>query len=163
WVMGERAFDGPATDDDLAAMERELRDALAAGAVGFTTSRADSHTTSDDPPGASRLAGRGGGRRPRGAPGAVGRVLARGRRLGAPVGDVGGVFELALELEARSEDPAERAEFLGRLRALALESRAPITFGVQIGTAGLDDQLALIDDTVAGGGRMFGLTHSRGI
>ena len=56
WVMGERAFDGPATDDDLAAMERELRRALAAGAVGFTTSRADSHTTSDDRPVASRLA-----------------------------------------------------------------------------------------------------------
>jgi N-acyl-D-aspartate/D-glutamate deacylase len=146
WVMGERAFDGPATDDDLAAMERELRDALAAGAVGFTTSRADSHTTSDERPVASRLAD-----------------WAEVQRLVGVLGEVGGVFELALELEARSEDPAERAEFLGRLRDLALASGAPITFGVQIGTPGLDDQLATIDDTVAAGGRMFGLTHSRGI
>ena len=28
YVMGERAFDGPASEDDLAAMERELRNAL---------------------------------------------------------------------------------------------------------------------------------------
>src|SRR5678815_4929724 len=34
YVMGERAFDGPATDDDMRAMERELRDALRAGACG---------------------------------------------------------------------------------------------------------------------------------
>ena len=33
YVMGERAFDGPATEADLAAMERELRNALMAGAT----------------------------------------------------------------------------------------------------------------------------------
>ena len=146
WVMGERAFDGPATDDDLAAMERELRDALAAGAVGFTTSRADTHTTADDRPVASRLA-----------------AWDEVERLVAALGEVGGVFELALEIQARSQDPAERAEFLHRLQRLALSTGAPITFGVQVGTVGLDDQLALIDDTTAAGGRMFGLTHSRGI
>src|SRR5438309_1219503 len=37
YVMGERAFDKPATEDDLAAMERELLGAIAAGAMGFTT------------------------------------------------------------------------------------------------------------------------------
>src|SRR4051812_31829239 len=50
FVMGERAFTQPATDDDLAAMERELRDALRAGALGFTTSRSEHHETSDDRP-----------------------------------------------------------------------------------------------------------------
>jgi len=38
YVMGERAFDQVATEDDLKAMEKELRSALTAGAMGFTTS-----------------------------------------------------------------------------------------------------------------------------
>ena len=56
YVMGERAFEGEATDDDLAAMKAELTDALHAGAYGFTTSRTVHHQTSDDRPVASRLA-----------------------------------------------------------------------------------------------------------
>src|SRR5512138_2352806 len=40
YAMGERAFSEPATAEDLAVMKRELADALAAGAMGFTTSRA---------------------------------------------------------------------------------------------------------------------------
>src|SRR5438093_13641257 len=56
YVMGERAFDKPATEDDLAAMERELRGAIAAGAMGFTTSRSPSHETPDGRPVASRVA-----------------------------------------------------------------------------------------------------------
>src|SRR2546425_1164373 len=39
YVMGERAFEKPATEDDPRAMEREPRAALRAGAMGFTTSR----------------------------------------------------------------------------------------------------------------------------
>src|SRR5437899_272613 len=39
YVMGERAFEKPAGEDDLRAMERELRDAIRAGAIGFTTGR----------------------------------------------------------------------------------------------------------------------------
>src|SRR5258708_39433354 len=54
--MGERAFDKAATDDDLRAMERELRQALTAGAMGFTTSRSPSHETPDRRPVASRVA-----------------------------------------------------------------------------------------------------------
>src|SRR5262249_48087544 len=49
WAMGERAFAGAADADDLAVMAEELRGALRAGAVGFSTSRA-SHETSDDRP-----------------------------------------------------------------------------------------------------------------
>src|SRR5437870_4303771 len=44
-VMGERAFEQAATEDDLRAMERELRDAIRAGAMGFTTSRSPLHET----------------------------------------------------------------------------------------------------------------------
>src|SRR5262249_9204106 len=55
YVMGERAFTEPASDDDLVRMAEELRAGLRAGALGFTTSRA-THETSDDRPVASRLA-----------------------------------------------------------------------------------------------------------
>src|SRR5215813_7902469 len=47
YVMGQRAFEKPASEDDLAGMERELRDGLRAGAIGFTTSRSPSHETPD--------------------------------------------------------------------------------------------------------------------
>ena len=56
YAMGERAFEQAAGEDDLRAMERELRDALRAGAMGFTTSRSPSHETMDRRPVASRLA-----------------------------------------------------------------------------------------------------------
>src|SRR5438105_942528 len=56
YVMGERAFEKEAGEDDLRAMERELRDAIRAGAIGFTTSRSPSHETPDRRPVASRLA-----------------------------------------------------------------------------------------------------------
>src|SRR5262249_23045677 len=56
WAMGERAFDGAATPDDMRLMTGELRAALNAGAIGFTTSRSIAHQTTDDRPVASRLA-----------------------------------------------------------------------------------------------------------
>ncbi len=56
YVMGERAFEEAATEDDLRAMERELRDGIRAGAMGFTTSRSPSHETPDRRPVASRVA-----------------------------------------------------------------------------------------------------------
>jgi N-acyl-D-aspartate/D-glutamate deacylase len=56
FVMGERAFDGPATEDDLKAMEHQVRDAIRAGAVGFTSSRSPSHETPEGRPVASRKA-----------------------------------------------------------------------------------------------------------
>ena len=46
FVMGERAVAGEiATDDDIAAMRRQLRAALEAGAAGFSTGRSDNHRT----------------------------------------------------------------------------------------------------------------------
>jgi N-acyl-D-amino-acid deacylase len=37
YVMGERAFDSEANSEDLSAMKREMRAAIRAGAIGFTT------------------------------------------------------------------------------------------------------------------------------
>lgn len=55
FVMGEAAFERTSSGDELALMRRELEDALAAGAIGFTTSRGEGHLTSDDRPVASRM------------------------------------------------------------------------------------------------------------
>ena len=55
-VMGERAFTDPATEQDLAQMKQAVRDAIQAGAMGFTTSRTRNHQTPQRQPVASRLA-----------------------------------------------------------------------------------------------------------
>jgi N-acyl-D-aspartate/D-glutamate deacylase len=48
YVMGERAVAGePATDRDLTEMKRLLKEALDAGAWGFSTGRSDNHRSAD--------------------------------------------------------------------------------------------------------------------
>lgn len=48
YVMGTRGAEGqPATDDDIAAMRALCREALEAGAAGFSTGRSDNHRTAD--------------------------------------------------------------------------------------------------------------------
>jgi len=48
FVMGKRAmFDELATKDDIDEMNRIVREAMQAGAVGFSTGRSDSHKTAD--------------------------------------------------------------------------------------------------------------------
>ncbi len=150
YVMGERAFDGKATDDDLRAMERELRDALRAGAMGFTTSRSPAHETPEGRPVASRSAS-----------------WDEVRRLVNVMGELNaGIFELAGEgVDRAPGDPGLR-EYHTRLRDLAVESGRPITFGV-FSRKGVPDvwrkYLALLDETAAAGGRMFAQVHSRSL
>lgn len=43
WAMGDDAWERPATEDELQVMRRTLRDALDAGAVGFSTDRSPFH------------------------------------------------------------------------------------------------------------------------
>jgi N-acyl-D-amino-acid deacylase len=51
YVMGERgADDVPASDDELDAMARHVREALDAGALGFSTSRIQFHQSTDGRP-----------------------------------------------------------------------------------------------------------------
>ena len=146
WAMGERAFTEAATEEDLAVMERELGDALAAGAVGFTTSRSDQHETSDDRPVASRLA-----------------TWDEVQRLVAQVGrESEGIFQMTSEKASFDPDPAVRAEYYARLRDLAVTTGVPIAFGL-FALANGANTLALMEETAALGGQMYGLTHCRGV
>jgi N-acyl-D-amino-acid deacylase len=148
WAMGERAFVETAKDGDLALMEGELRAALDAGAIGFTTSRSLHHETSDNKPVASRLAD-----------------WSEVKRLVAMVGKAGGIFELAQEPAARSDDVEARSDFFERLRRLTAETGAMITFGVlpQGPREAWEAQLALLDEAAHTGGRVIGQSHSRGV
>lgn len=48
YAMGERAmFDEPANDKDIIVMQQLVREAMEAGAIGFSTGRSDSHKTAD--------------------------------------------------------------------------------------------------------------------
>jgi len=146
WVMGERAFSEAASPDDLAAMEAELRDALAAGAVGFTTSRSDQHETSDDRPVASRLAS-----------------WEEVQRLVGLVGrESDGIFQLTSEAAGNSPDLAVRREYHERLRDLAVDTQVPIVFGL-FALANGTNTLPLMAETAERGGQMYGLSHCRGV
>lgn len=149
YVMGARAFEEASSPDDLLAMERELRDALHAGAIGMSTSRSINHLTPEGLPVASRLA-----------------EWSEVERLVATMGELGvGLFELANEPQVAARDPEARAEANARLRRLAVETGVPVTFGV-LGAADEQiwrDQLHLLDETAAEGGRMFAQTHCRGV
>ena len=148
WAMGERAFDEEATEDDLACMETELRDAV--GRRGHRPHDLAQRATTR-PPTTARW--RPGWRRgPRcsawsGCLGQAGRGRLRARpRAGRPVGR---------RREARDE-------YLGRLMDLALASGVPITFGV-LGSTPTTRRSDLIEQTNAGGGTMFGQSHCRGV
>lgn len=149
YVMGERAIaDVSPTEDELAAMERELRDAMDAGAVGFTTSRSVAHVMPDDNPVASRF-------------GAWSEI----ERLVQAMADTGnGIFELATD-GALNPDPDVRATWQRELSTLAYDTGVPVTFGMLAGAKPevWQSTLAFIDRVNASGGRMFGQSHSREI
>ena len=142
YVMGERAFESHATPEDLEAMDRELRAGLAAGAVGFTTSRSHHHSTPAGQPVASRVA-----------------PWSEVEHLVATMADAGGgIFELANESVMASTDSEGRAEAMGRLRHLAVNNRVKTTFGLS--TFGdprrWQELLGLLDDAGRDGAQMWG-------
>jgi N-acyl-D-aspartate/D-glutamate deacylase len=150
YVMGERAFEQAASEDDLKAMEREVRDAIRAGAIGFTTSRSPAHETPDGRYVASRTA-----------------TWDEVRRLVGVMGELNaGLFEIAGEgVDRAPNDPGLR-DYHVRLRDLAVESGRPVTFGV-FSRRDVPDvwrkYLALLDETAGAGGRMFAQVHSRSL
>ncbi|MEM9201961.1 MAG: amidohydrolase family protein [Actinomycetota bacterium] len=114
YVMGERgARNEPATSDDIAEMATIVRDAVAAGALGVSTSRTIAHTAMDGEPVPGTFA-------------AEDELFAMGRALRD---GGGGVFELApagtagLDLVA----PMKEIEWMTRLSS---ETGQPVTFAM---------------------------------
>ncbi len=146
YVMGERAFTDAATPVELDTMCRLAKDAVQAGAIGFSTSRTVNHVTADDRPVASRAA-----------------PWDEVRAIVGAVGETGrGVFEIAHERTGR--DPERLREYHERLRDLAVQSGVPQTWGMFSSRFAPDYWRGfadLLDETAAAGGRMFVQVHSR--
>ena len=148
YVMGERAFTDPATDDDLKKMCAEVQQAVIAGAVGFSTSRTRNHLTTDGRPVASRIA-----------------EWEEVRAIVNAVGETGkGIFELAGETPGRK--PERIRDYFGRLKDLAVESGVTQTWGMFSTRVAPDlwrPYFDLLDETAAAGGRMIAQVHSRAL
>jgi len=148
YVMGQRAFEEEATQDDVERMAGIVQDAVRAGAVGFTTSRSPNHQTSDHKPVASRLAS-----------------WEEVRTLVNAMGRTGlGMFEIAAEATGR--DPLRMHDYQQRLKALAIESGVPVTWGMFATRQAPEvwrSYFDLLDEVAEAGGRMFAQVHSRSI
>ena len=148
YVMGEKAFTEEATDDEVTAMQNIVRQAMHAGAIGFSTSRTRNHETADNRPVASRLAN-----------------WQEVRAIVNAVGETGkGIFELAGETPGRDQERLR--DYHCRLRDLAVESGVTQTWGLFSPKAAPDywnSYTDLLDETAVAGGRMFAQVHSRGL
>jgi N-acyl-D-aspartate/D-glutamate deacylase len=148
YAMGRRGVEERANEDDLRRMAHAVEEAVRAGAMGLSTSRATTHVTPDGSPVASRIAG----------------WDEIDRLVGAMAGLDAGIFQIGPDI---SGGEAQRV-FLDRLRRVALESGRPIMFGVLATRQGVDPnpwhyQTHYIDETVAAGGRMYGQATTRSI
>jgi len=148
YTMGERAFEQEASEDEVKHMQALVKEAMHAGAIGFSTSRTFNHTTADDKPVASRLAN-----------------WEEVRAIVNAVGETGkGVFEIAGEAPGRN--PERIREYHDRLRDLAVESGVTQTWGMFSVKAAPEiwrPYFDLLDETAEAGGRMFAQVHTRGL
>ena len=148
YVMGKRALDEKATEDDLARMAAAVNEALRAGAMGFSSSRSPTHVTPDDTPVASRIAD-----------------WSEVDRLVGAMAEVGaGIFQVGPDT---SGGEAQR-RFLARLKQLAIEAGRPVMFGTISSRQGDHPnpwtyQLEYLDECAAAGARMWGQTTTRSI
>ena len=121
-VMGPRAVGETATAEDIAQMKGEVAQALAAGALGFSTSTAPSHNDGDGRPVPSRHASRE-------------EIL----ELGSVVKDFEGT---SLEL---LPDLAFRQETVDLLVDFSLAGQRPVNWNLLVVTGLADDDMARID------------------
>ena len=114
YVMGERgAKNEPATAEDIEAMSRIVKEGIAAGALGFSTSRTIMHRAVDGEPVPGTFA-------------AEDELFGIGRALG----DLGaGVFELA-PAGVMGEDMSAPEREVAWMRKLALAIRRPVSFAL---------------------------------
>ena len=148
YVMGRRALSEKATADDLARMAAAVKEAIRAGAMGFSSSRATTHVTPDDTPVASRIADWS----------EVDHLVGAMAELNA------GIFQVGPDT---SGGEAQR-RFLARLKQVAVETGRPVMFGTISSRQGDKPnpwtyQLEYLDDCAAAGARMWGQTTTRSI
>src|SRR5579875_1206364 len=132
----------------LTAVEDIPTEAIRAGALGFSTSRATTHVTPDGAPVASRIADWH----------EIETLVAAMAALDA------GIFQIGPDI---SGGAAQRA-CLDRVRQIALASGRPVMFGVLATRQGVDPnpwqyQTRYLDETAALGGRAFGQATTRSI
>jgi N-acyl-D-aspartate/D-glutamate deacylase len=148
YAMGARALTETASEDDLARMVAAVREAIRAGAMGFSSSRATTHVTPDDTPVASRIAD-----------------WSELDRLVGAMGELNaGIFQVGPDI---SGGEAQRA-FFARLRQLAVASGRPVMFGTLSTRQGVAPnpwtyQLHYLDECAAAGARMWGQATTRSI
>jgi N-acyl-D-aspartate/D-glutamate deacylase len=148
YVMGPRALTDKATDDDLSRMTAAVQEAIRAGAMGFSSSRATTHVTPDETPVASRIAD----------------WSELDQLVGAMADLNAGIFQIGPDI---SGGEAQR-RFLARLKQLAVATGRPVMFGTLSSRQGdrpnpWTYQLEYIDECVAAGARMWGQTTTRSI
>src|SRR5262245_53539277 len=148
YVMGERALTETATEADLARMAAAVREAIAAGAMGFSSSRSPTHITPDNTPVASRIAD----------------WSEVDRLVGAMAEVNAGIFQVGPDT---SGGEAQR-RFLARLKQVAVETGRPVMFGTISSRQGdrpnpWTYQLEYLDDCAAAGARVWGQTTTRSI
>ncbi len=148
YVMGRRALADEATDDEIRVMARLAQEALRAGAIGVSTSRAHTHMTPDGTPVASRQA----------TWHEIETIVAAMAELGT------GIFQIGSDILNHASNVA----MLERLKHLTLTHKRAMMFGL-ISTRQGDDpvswqtQIQAIQDTNRAGGRMFGQVNTRSI
>ena len=148
YVMGKRALHERATEEDLDRMASAVKEAIRAGAMGFSSSRAHTHVTPDNTPVASRIADW-----PE-----IDRLVGAMAELGA------GIFQVGPDI---SGGLAQRT-FLARLKQVAMETGRPVMFGTIASRQGNDPnpwtyQLEYLDECAAAGARVWGQTTTRSI
>ena len=114
YVMGERgARNEPATPEDIRRMTELVREAVVAGALGFSTSRTIAHTAIDGEPVPGTFA-------------AEDELFG----IGSALGDLGeGIFELA-PMGAAGEDIVGPAQEVDWMRRLSAKIGRPVTFAL---------------------------------
>jgi N-acyl-D-amino-acid deacylase len=152
WAMGERGLDeAPASRDDIDAMVALVDEAIAAGALGFSTSRTMLHRVPDG----------------RAVPG----TYAQPEELLAIAGVLGrhgrGTFEAAPRLGERDgDDLTNTGAEVGWMAEVNRTTGRPVTFGLAHSTLRPDLHarvLSFVDEAAADGGWLRPQTTARGI
>ena len=148
YAMGDRALDEKASEDDLKLMANLVQEALRAGAMGLSSSRATTHIRPDGGPVASRI----------GNWAEIAHLVHAMAELNA------GIFQVGPDV---SGGEAQRA-CLDELAKIAVSSRRPLMLGVLSTRQGdrpnpLEYQFEWMDRVAAEGGRVLGQATTKSI